>query len=317
MSIKNKTFHELKYIQWLLHYFQDTLFILKPSTLKIDPDAIAAIPQNLGVPLDEHRNYYFPVFIMTDNIGIRLTLYSKKTYEKFLKKKWKTWGEVDYYNKKLFLTDMLSITLDIWMLNLPLMNDLYKLYVEKNHILMERDFILLDFWFESLPVIDELILALYESNIKYKFHDSSTAEDSIFEYGCNDVVLKEVTGKNLKKAGCEDWWTKDDYINHIYKEFARIDINLLYQWLNYKNIPNIYETKETYVRQFITNETTGLKSLSLSTLKLLALNPLMNLDYIRLRKKQRNEYKATLPKRTPEELFKGIADFAKISKKHN
>lgn len=274
MSIKNKTFTETKYIQWLLPYYQNSLLTFEYYNLKIDVEAIKAIPRNLDVSLNDRRNYY---------------------------------------NKKIILTDFLSVTLKGFMLILPVMNDLYNLYVEKNHILTERDFILIDLWFESLPVLDELILAFQEFKIKYKFQDHSTPEDSIFEYGCNDVVLKEVTGKNLKQLNCENW-SKENFVDYIYnKGFAKIDTNLLYQWLNYKQIPNIYETKEEFVRQYITNETTGLKSLSLLTLKLLALNPLMDLDYIRERKKRRQEYQATLPTPSIEKIFKGLTNFSKRS----
>lgn len=287
MSIINKTFSELNYVKWLFAYQGNLVFEIQGPYLKINPTDLRRIPRTLGV---NNPDYWFPLQDLGFLYGVTLGLRSVETYERFVKKKWSTWGVVDNYNLKNFLTSFLQATLKLWVLVLPVMNDLYKLYIEKNHILMERDFVILDFWFESLPVLDELMLSMEEFKFKYKFKDYSTSDDSIVEVTTNQIVFKEVTEKNLESLKCENW-NKEDFVNHIYKQFHKIDVNLLYQWLVYKNIPNLYENKKEFVYQYITNETSGLKSLSLSTLKLLVLNPLLDLDYIRELFQKRKKYR--------------------------
>ena len=310
MSIINKTFSELNYIKWLFAYNGNRVFDIKYPFLKINPDDLMDIPYKLGV---KNNDYWFPLQDLGSLYLLGIGLSSVETYERFLKKKWSTWGVVDKYNLKIFLTKFLQLTLYIWTLALSVMNDVYKLYIEKNHILMERDFVVLDFWFESLPVLDELILSMDSFKFKYKFEDRSTSDDSIVEVTTSQIVFKEVTEKNLESLKCENW-NKEDFVNHIYKQFHKIDVNLLYQWLVYKNIPNLYENKKEFVYQYITNETSGLKSLSLSTLKLLALNPLMDLDYIRDLFQKRRTYIASLPPKSPQEVFQGLFAFAARSK---
>ena len=58
-------------------------------------------------------------------------------------------------------------------------------------------------------------------------------------------------------------------------------MHIFYEWLISRKINNIYESKEAFVYAYLTNSETGLNSLSLSTLKLLAINPILDFDILR------------------------------------
>ena len=176
-----------------------------------------------------------------------------------------------------------------WTLTLPVVHDLYLLYVKHNKILSETEFVLVDFWFDSLQVLDELMLLFDELKLSISFHKDLARLNKIFQLSIHDVFLIEPTEGNLKSLNCENW-NKMDFINHIYYQFYKIDVTVLYQWLIYKKIENIYENKELFVREYIINSVNGLNSLSLATLKLLAINPILDLDRVRVLHQERNLY---------------------------
>lgn len=189
------------------------------------------------------------------------------------------------------VTELLSaftaVSLKTWRLTLPVVHDLYLLYVKHNKILSETEFVLLDFWFDSLQVLDELMLLFDELKLSISFRIDLACLNKIFQLSTHDIFLIEPTEGNLKTLSC-DSWSKIDFVNHIYNQFSKIDVNVLYQWLVYKKIENIYENKEIFVREYVINSLNGLNSLSLATLKLLAINPLLDLDHVRLLHEERN-----------------------------
>lgn len=211
---------------------------------------------------------------------------------------------IKHWQKKIFnkqfdqakpkiVTELLSsfteVRLKTWTLTLPVVNDLYLLYVKHNKILSETAFVLLDFWFDSLQVLDELQLLFDELKLSIFFRKDLARLNKIFQLSIHDVFLIEPTEENLKSLNCENW-NKMDFINHIYFQFYKIDVTVLYQWLIYKKIENIYENKELFVREYIINSVNGLNSLSLATLKLLAINPILDLDRVRVLHQERNLY---------------------------
>jgi hypothetical protein len=73
--------------------------------------------------------------------------------------------------------------------------------------------------------------------------------------------------------------------------------------LHYKNIPNVYPTTDEYIKQYFFQT---LKSLSFNTLKLLAVNPLYDLDHLRHLHAERALYHASLPPKSPEQSLSDL-----------
>lgn len=282
MSIKNKKITELKYFD-AIHTFDG----------KIDFDEFARVPHALDVFMPKKLlAIYWRAF---GDICISLAWsvdYGIKDCIKASIKKLSNKPIGDVASKK-FLYDSLngfvSNRLKMWTMLIPALNDLYALYIRHNKLLGEREFILLDFWFSNLLVIDELMLAFEELNLKLHFYRSPLLLGKLFEFNIHEIFLLEPNEENLKSLNCDNW-NKEDYVKHIYKQFSKIDVNILYQWLVYKKIENIYESKEIYVYQYLTNSINGLNSLSLTTLKLLAINPILDLDHVRKLQEERTLY---------------------------
>ena len=94
-------------------------------------------------------------------------------------------------------------------------------------------------------------------------------------------------------------------------------MHIFYEWLISIKINNIYESKEAFVYAYLTNSETGLNSLSLSTLKLLTINPILDFDILRKlyadRKFFHAEESAKIALLHPEEQQQArIANFANM-----
>jgi hypothetical protein len=276
MSLKNNKITSLKYYNWIKIYYP-----------KMDIDALERLPFDLEVfvPPKTYTAYWFPwdavVFLLA------CLPYNIKNWQKKISNK-----QLDQVNPKIaqeLLSSFTEILLKTWTTMLPVVNDLYFLYVKHNKILTETDFVLLDFWFDSLQVIDELMFIFGELNLSIYFRKDPLRLSKMFELSISDIFLIEPTEENLKNLNCK-FWSKQNFVNYIYKQFSKIDVNVLHQWLVYKKIENKYENKEIFVREYIINSVKGLNSLSLSTLKLLAINPILDLDHVRVLHQERKLY---------------------------
>lgn len=312
MSLQNKALINLKYFNWIHEYYGD---IKKRPFAKINSEEFQEIPYNLNI--SANYEFWFPLSNICFTLGHTIPVHTKETLKKFTKKGVnKILGSIDRQILEKNLESSMFICLRIWTILISILNDLYALYINLNKTLSDREFILLDFWFDSLPVIDELIL-VYENltffhdvkKLKLTFNIQPGHLTKVFRYDVFHVHLLEPTEENLESLHCETW-NKQDFVNHIYKQFAKIDVNLFNEWLIYKKIENIYETKEAFVYEYLTNHTNGLHSLSASTLKLLAINPIMDLDHVRKLSEERDLYhlkrSEALGPRTPREIFSEI-----------
>ncbi len=309
MSVKNKKLEQLKFFKWTSLYYGDFKRINGEDYAKIP--GFYDIIKPLVTQVDFH--YWFALTHDMDFIlGLSIPIIVKEAIKKFSKKN----KNLEFIDRKILektLIDFVLVSLKIWRLVVSNINDLYALYREYNKVLTEREFVLLDLWFDSLPVLDELMLIFHElvffhdtKKLKLYFEIHPAYRNKAFQADTNDIFLKEPTEENLKFLNCEHW-SKQDYVDYIYKQFSKINVNILHEWLIYKKIENVYTTKESFVYAYITNSVNGLKSLSMSTLKLLAINPILDLDYVRVLHKERNLYHKQLwdskGPMTPDEMI--------------
>ncbi len=280
MSLKNKTINSLKYLDWVVISYNDA----KGKTFsfsKIDLESLNRLPYTLEYPSYTQTfppraliSYWFPlecICHMLWNIVWTSQGYLEESLDKPL---------IEISEKDSLFTTFLKYSVQLWFSLPPLLNDFNILYKKHNKDFSEHDFLLLDFWFHNLSVMDELMQAFEEFNLKLQFFIDPMRESKLFGFSLDDLKLLEPTESNLKILNCADW-CKQDFINHIYKQFSKIDMHIFYAWLISRKINNIYKNKEAFVYAYLTNSETGLNSLSLSTLKLLALNPILDFDYMR------------------------------------
>lgn len=291
MSLKNKKINSLKYFDWVQITYNDAEGPTY-SLAKIDIDSLDSIPRGLDLttPKEVLSNYWFPVFNVTTMFS-NIIITTHFAFERFSSETLTELKQEDQKVLTVTLEGFFGISVQLWFSLPPLLHDLYFLYKKYDKILSERDFILLDFWFFNLSVIDELVQVFEELQLNLHFSVHRYIQSDIGQYDIHNILLLEPTEANLKSLNCENW-SKDDYVNYIYNQFSKIDVNIFYEWLLYKKIENIYVTKKDFVYNYLTNSQTGFKSLSLSTLKLLALNPILDLDHVRTRRAEKSRISA-------------------------
>ena len=132
-----------------------------------------------------------------------------------------------------------------------------------------------------------------ELELEFHFTPFPLHVSSDWGFRCDAIKLHEPTEEATSRIGeplDSKKWSKNDFANYIYIRFLPFDINVFYEWLIYKKIENIYESKEAIVYAYLTNSKNGLNSLSLSTLKLLTINPILDFDILRKLHEQRENF---------------------------
>ena len=293
MSLKNKTINSLKYFDWVSISYNDAAG-LTASFSKIDLDSLEQLPgviENIsfGSRTKTFISYWYQLDYISHmlwNIGwnaeVALADFSDKPLI-----------EINKEDLAMRLNAFLELSLNLWRSLLPLLNDFNTLYKKHNKNFSGQDFLLLDFWFHNLSVIDELMQAFNELELEVHFTPFPFPVSSEWGFRCDAMKLHEPTEEATSRIGeplDSKKWSKNDFANYIYIRFLPFDINVFYEWLIYKKIENIYESKEAIVYAYLTNSKNGLNSLSLSTLKLLTINPILDFDILRKLHEQRENF---------------------------